>query len=78
MPAPKNQFSRPSISISAPEEKREWKQVNVKTIEPGDLIPGYGLVVDAFEDEPKVVLVFKNGDGFMFNDQDTVHAFVKI
>lgn len=41
---PKNQFSRPSVDLGAPNVKREWQVVPATMIEPGDTVPDFGIV----------------------------------
>lgn len=50
-------FSRASISIPANAVKREWANVLPATLRPGDIVAGWGEVIEAGED----FLVFQSG-----------------
>lgn len=69
-------FSRPSISISS--VKRDWREISVYSLEPGDIARGWGEVSQVADDPDGVVIIWKNGTRSVFAEGDKVTAFVKV
>jgi hypothetical protein len=44
MPKPKRPHVTPSITIGGSAEKREWKEISVAEVHPGDTVPDVGVV----------------------------------
>jgi len=75
MPRPKP-FSRNSVSLSST-EKREWKNLPARQIEPGDIVLDVGKVQSVNIDDHRVTIEVISGDAFYFDVDRTVLAFVK-
>lgn len=82
MPAPKRQFSRPSIDLGGP--KKDWQEVEVATLSKGDVVRGHGAVevitlddVDTF-DRDTVWIQWQNGTISGFDPSDVVTAFTAV
>ncbi len=71
-------FSRPSVSLSVPEEKRDWKIIPASDLTPGDIVTSYGKVEEVSSDVGVTVVLWLNGNTSSFESGDSVHAFVRI
>lgn len=71
-------YSRPSINLSVPDEKREWKLVAVSSLTPNDIVVNYGMVTGASSDAGVTVVEWRNGKTSIFESGDSVHAFVRV
>jgi hypothetical protein len=71
-------FSRPSIDLgSGP--KKEWQEVEVQALQPGDTVRGFGAVVKIDTDESLVTSIdWANGRTSIFDARDVVTAFTAI
>ncbi len=71
-------FSRPSVSLSDPEEKRDWKLLPASDLTPGDIVRNYGKVEKVSTDVGVTVVLWLNGTTASFESGDSVHAFVRV
>ena len=77
MPKPKNQFQRPSISIS--DVKKEWRDIPAKDLRPGDVAAGLGRVAEVTTTtKGSVVIVWSNGARSLVRPEDEFYAFVTV
>lgn len=78
MPAPKRQFSRPSINLGGP--KKDWQEVEVQKLSIGDNVRGWGVVeniaVNDFGDT--ITVTWKNGTQSLLVPGDVVTAFTAV
>lgn len=79
MPAPKKQFSRPSIDLGGVQVKRAWEDVFWLDLIPGDLVADHGTVREAHENPHGMIYKFDHQQRFVPNtDLEKVRAFVRV
>jgi hypothetical protein len=70
-------FSRPSISLGGG-EKKEWREVNVYSLKPGDIVRGFGAVEQVSDYGDGVVIIWRNETRSYLSPGDVVTAFVTV
>lgn len=69
-------FSRPSIALST--VKKDWREVPVISLSAGDIVRGWGEVVQVADGPGGVVVIWKNGTRSLLDEGDVVTAFTAV
>lgn len=74
-------FSRPSVDLGG--AKKEWREVEARTLLVGDLVMGLGLITRVAAEDPAsfddiVQVIFLSGERKVYHGAEKVNAFVQI
>lgn len=71
-------FSRPSINLGGPPEKREWHHTPTSAIAADDIVSGKGKVVKVESYDSYVCIHYLSGEDTLYDENDQVFAFIKV
>lgn len=73
-------FSRPSVNLGG--AKKEWREVEARTLLVGDLVMSLGLITSVVAEDPAnfddiVQVLFLSGERKVYHGTEKVNAFVQ-